>query len=165
MRRRVAWFAVVLLGAGPLAAQDGTDLNGSRVRVKTTLSGVIVGSVTGVDPDALTIRTESGDAVQRVAWADVATLDVSRGFRRRTGEGLLAGAATWGVIVGLYAVFDTLDESGVGEPAFIGVLLGSGAVVGTLLKTERWKRLPGVAVSMQVSARHRGLQAGVMVAF
>jgi len=166
MRWSVAWLALALVGgAGPVAAQGTTDLPGARVRVKTTLSGVVVGSVTGVDPDALTIETETGDGVQRVPWAEVVTLERSRGFRRRTGEGLLAGVAAWGVIVGAYAVFDTLDESGVGEPAFIVGLVATGGVVGTLLKTERWKRVPGMDLSIQVSARLRGVQAGVVVAF
>ena len=67
--------------------------------------------------------------------------------------------------MGAYAVFDTLDESGVGEPAFIVGLVATGGVIGTLLETERWKRVPGVDLSMRVSARHRGVQAGVVVAF
>ena len=101
----------------------------------------------------------------QVARTEIVSLDVSRGFRRHTVKGLLGGALAWAAVVGLYAVFDTLDESGVGEPLFIGGMLAAGGLVGTLVKTEQWERPSTAAVSVRLLARGRGVQAQVVVAF
>jgi len=90
---------------------------------------------------------------------------VSRGFRRHTVRGLVGGALAWGAVVGLYAAFDTLDESGVGEPLFIGGMVAAGGIVGSLFKTERWERLPVSSVSARILPCRQGMRAEVVVTF
>jgi hypothetical protein len=68
-------------------------------------------------------------------------------------------------VVGLVAAFDTLDESGVGEPLFIGGMLATGAGVGALVKTERWERVPLREASIQLSPVRGGLQVRVALGF
>ena len=110
----------------------------------------------------LFIRPSAADSLVEVRRSEVLKLEVSRGTRRNTLKGLVAGALAWGAIVGAVAAFDTLDESGVGEPLFIGGMLAAGAGVGSLVRTERWERLPvgGVAVGPG-----RGFHARVVVTF
>jgi hypothetical protein len=55
MRRAILLLTVVLLGTVDLSAEDGADLQGARVRVKTTGSIRLVGVVADADADALMI--------------------------------------------------------------------------------------------------------------
>jgi hypothetical protein len=113
----------------------------------------------------LILRTNGPSSPVRIRRTDVAGLEVSRGTRRHVLKGLLAGAAAWGAVVGLVAAFDTLDESGVGEPLFIGGMLAAGAGVGALVKTERWERVPLREASIQLSPVRGGLQVRVALGF
>ncbi len=166
-RVRCLLVSLMLLSpsAGELSAEEANLLQGARVRVNTVRSGVLLGSVAAADADTLTIDRAAGGGMTQVARTEIVSLDVSRGFRRHTVKGLLGGALAWAAVVGLYAVFDTLDESGVGEPLFIGGMLAAGGLVGTLVKTEQWERPSTAAVSVRLSARGRGVQAQVVVAF
>jgi hypothetical protein len=100
-----------------------------------------------------------------VSRDDILGLEVSRRLRRHTARGLVGGALAWVAVAGLYAAFDTLDESGVGEPLFIGSIVAVGGLVGTLIKTEQWERVPTSAVSLRMSPRRRGVQAEVVLTF
>jgi hypothetical protein len=156
----------VLLSAGSVViCADEADLRGKRVRLDTGASAPFVGVVTDADVDALLIQKSDQGGVTRVPRDNILSLEVSRGFRRHTVRGLVGGALAWGAVVGLYAAFDTLDESGVGEPLFIGGMVAAGGIVGSLIKTERWERLPVSAVSVRVSPRRRGVQAEVAFTF
>ena len=110
-------------------------------------------------------RTDNHRGVTRVSRDNILGPEVSRGFRRHTVRGLVGGALAWGAVVGLYAAFGTLDESGVGEPLFIGGMVAAGGVVGSLFKTERWERLPVSAVSARVLPCRRGVRAEVVLTF
>lgn len=166
MRRAILMLSAVLLGTVELSAEDGAELLGARVRVKTRGSTRLVGALTAADTDALMIQTGSQGNVTRVLRDDVLGLEVSRGSRRHTVRGLLGGALAWVAVVGLYAAFDTLDESGVTEPLFIGGMVAVGGLVGTLIKTERWERVSTTpAVSLRVWPGGRGVQAEVVLAF
>jgi len=152
------------IGAG--ARADEGSLLGSRVRVRALSPGHSwVGVLEESSTDVLILRTSGSGSPVRVARSDVARLEVSRGTRRHALEGLLAGAAAWGAVVGLVAAFDTLDESGVGEPLFIGSMLAAGAGVGALVKTERWERLPSGAASIQIGPVRGGLHVRVALGF
>jgi hypothetical protein len=164
-RLAVQWFAVVALSAGGLSAQDLAGLQGSRLRVKTLSQEVFIGTCAGEDEKTITIGGATEGGLERVDRRNIVAVDVSRGHQRHTLEGLLGGALTWGAIVGLYAAFDTLDESGVGEPSFIWGTIAAGGVVGTLVKTERWERVPQGTLSMRLSPLRRGVQAQVTVTF
>jgi hypothetical protein len=166
----IARLAVVLctslvLGTTGLSADEVVQLQGARVRVRTRGERVFIGTFAGADGESIAIDEGNRSAVRHVDRSDVAALEVSRGCRRRTLEGLLAGAGAWAAIVGVFAAFDTLDESGLGEPLFICGMVAAGGVVGTLKRTERWELVPDRAVSLRLLPRRRGVQAQVVVAF
>jgi len=170
MKRTTYWTLVgltLLLGtAVPELRGADEGLVGSRVRVQTShRRDAQVGVVEAESAAELVIRTKAAATPVEVRRSDVLKLEVSRGTRRHTLKGLLAGAVAWGAVVGLVAAFDTLDESGVAEPLFVGGLLAAGAGLGTLVKTERWERVPSGGVSVGIGPAPRGLQARVVVRF
>jgi hypothetical protein len=165
MRCATLLFAVVSFGAVQLRADSGADLQGARVRLETAGSTRLVGVVSDADAASLVIQSSHQGAITRVPRGDILGLEVSRGFRRHTVQGLVGGALAWAAVVGLYAAFDTLDESGVGEPLFVGGMVAAGGLVGTLIKTERWERVPASAVSFGVSPHGRGLRVAVALRF
>jgi hypothetical protein len=165
MRRATLLFAVVAFSAVQLWADGGADLQGARVRLETAGSTRLVGVVSDADAASLMIQSSPQGAITRVPRGDILGLEVSRGFRRHTVQGLVGGALAWAAVVGLYAAFDTLDESGVGEPLFVGGMVAAGGLVGTLIKTERWERVPTSAVALRMSPRRRGVQAEVVLTF
>lgn len=160
-------LAALLLGTMGAEARAGEEsFLGSRVRVRTIQPGEPrVGLLEQSTPDELVIRMSGPDSPIRVRRADVAALEVSRGTRRHALKGLLAGAVAGGAVVGLVAAFDTLDESGVGEPLFIGGMLAAGAGVGALVKTERWERVPSGEARIQIGPVRGGLQVRVALGF
>ncbi len=166
-RWHITVAAALLLGTiGAQARAEEEDLLGSRVRVRTMQPGEPrVGVLEESTPDELAIRTGGPGSPVRVRRGDIAGLEVSRGTRRHALKGLLAGALAWGAVVGLVAAFDTLDESGVGEPLFIGGMLAAGAGVGALVKTERWERVPVREASIQIGPVRGGLQVRVALGF
>lgn len=165
MRGAILFVTVVVLGTVQLSAQDGADLQGARVRVKTTVAGRLVGVVANSDANSLVIQTSPRGGVTRVPRDDVVSLEVSRGLRRHTVRGLVGGAVAWVAVVGLHAAFGALDESGVGEPLFIGGMVAAGGLVGTLIKAERWERVSASGVSVRLSPRRWGVQAEVVLRF
>ncbi len=169
MKHGMSWLVLFLaapIGARHVSADDQQPLVGSRVRIETAgLAVPLVGVIADVNPDSFLIQTSNQGTAFRVSRDDVLGLEVSRGYRRRTWQGVAGGALAWVAIVGVYAAFDTLDESGVGEPLFIGGLVAAGGVVGSLIKTERWERIPASRISLRLSPRRRGAQAEIVLAF
>ena len=164
---RVIVVLVLLCQASLAQAQAvGASLTGLRVRVTTGQEAKpVVGVLVDITPEVLTMSTDPSTAPVKVRRADVVDLKVSRGTRRHTLKGLLGGAVAWGAIVGLEAAFDTLDESGVGEPLFIGGLLGVGAGIGSLITHEHWERVPVSALAVSVAPRARGVAVGLTLRF
>jgi hypothetical protein len=103
----------------------------------------LVATLVATGDDRMTVQPVSSCARKEFQWADVGSLQVSRGKRGNALKGVLAGAAAWAATVGLMAAFDTLDESGLGEPLVIGGYLATGAG-GEPVKTERWVGATGV---------------------
>jgi hypothetical protein len=169
MKHGVSWLVLFLatpIGVRNVSADDQYTLVGSRVRIETAGSGApLVGVIADANTDSFLIQTGSQGTAFRVSRDDVLGLEVSRGIRRHTWQGVGAGVLVWLSIVGLYAAFDTLDESGVGEPLFIGGLVAAGGLVGSQIKTERWDRVPVSRVSFRLSPWRRGIQAEVVLAF
>ena len=150
---------LVLLCQASLAQAQavGASLTGQRVRVTTGQEHEPrIGVLSEVTPEMLTIRTEPSTAPVKIRRADVVDLKVSRGVKRHTLHGLLAGAAVWGAIVGVLAATSSLPESGVNSPLFIGGLLAVGAGVGSMIKTERWERVPDSAVAVSIAPTKGG---------
>ena len=162
--RKRAWYGLVASLAlitsvtVPVARGDDDTLAvGMRVRIRTVEPGPArIGALVTGSADELWVRLEGAQAPVALRRTDVAMVEVSRGVKRHTLRGLLAGALVWGVVVGGVAAFDTLDESGVGEPAFVGGLLAAGAGIGALVKTEHWQPVPTGSVSIPPAPRGRG---------
>ncbi len=157
-RGRVLSLALITSVAAPGARGEDADLAvGARVRIRTVEPGPArIGALVAQSADQLTVRLEDGEAPAAFRRIDVRMVEVSQGTRRHTLKGLLAGALVWGAIAGGMAAFDTLDESGVGEPAFVGGLLAAGAGIGALVKTERWQPVPIGSVWIAAGPRGRG---------
>lgn len=165
---RLAAALALLTSLAVPAAQGGEDsvLIGARVRIRTVEPGPMrVGTLLSRTSDELVVRVEAAELPVAFRRGDVALLEVSRGVHRNTLKGLLAGAVVFGVVVGGVAAFDTLDESGVGEPAFLGGLLATGAGIGALVKTETWRPVPKGSVSIAPGPRGRGAGLQFTVTF
>jgi hypothetical protein len=169
MKRGSAWpivFLAVSVGVSPVSGDNQLNLVGSRVRIETGGAvAPLVGVITDANTDSFLIQSNGRGSAVRVVRDDVVGLEVSRGYRRRTAEGILGGVLAWGAIVGLYAAFSTLDESGVGEPLFIAGVIAAGGIVGSQIKTERWEQVPLSRVSFRLSPRRRGVHAELVLAF
>jgi hypothetical protein len=144
---------------------------GTRVRLRSTvLTGQPRGLVVEKDENTLTLATESGPL--KIPVRSVTSLDASLGRKRRTWEGLAAGAIL-GALVGFG---DTVDRDtcrlfsdvycsrgeAVAVDAAAMALVGAG--VGALIKSDRWS-----AVTLQagpvVGARRRAASASVTLRF
>jgi hypothetical protein len=157
-------LAHVPAGAQPAAEEDLSA--GQRVRV--TLASTherIVAKIVETGDARLTLQPVASSETRQLQWADVSELQVSRGKHRNTLKGVLGGAAAWALTLGLMAAFDTLDESGLGEPLVIGGYLATGALVGTFVKTERWGEVPVPSAGRAVSRSGPGLRLQVAVKF
>ncbi|MGE0553759.1 MAG: hypothetical protein AB7R55_10060 [Gemmatimonadales bacterium] len=143
--------ALTLLGtaiATTATAQQAADPElrpGATVRVTTsTRSAPLVGTLVRAEPGRLTIRTGSAETL--VDPRSVLRLE-RRTVRRHTGTGALVGAAVGGATAVAFAIGfcddpDTLCEAD--EYARIGLIfvtppLLGGALIGSLIKTERWR--------------------------
>lgn len=134
---------------------------GTRVRVTVReASGerTVTGPLRTFDSQALTL-TSNGARHVSLPRSTITKIEVSRGHRRRVGEGALVGA-----VAGL-AVFALIEASCTGEcePAENRAALAAGAVavgavagagVGALARSERWEPVPW-AVSGPRSTRLR----------
>ena len=136
---------------------------GRRARVRTAAGATHTGLLVAIDDGTLRIETEGG--MLTLAAADVRKLQVYTGSRRRTNEGLLAGALAWGAIVGLMAAVSTLDESGVGEPLFVAGVVTAGGLVGRRFEKECWREVKDFGLAVAPVARGRGLQAQLALRF
>lgn len=151
-------------GAQPTAQEEASI--GQRVRVTLVPAGErLVATLVATGDDRMTVQPVSSSERKEIRWADVGGLQVSRGRRGNTLKGVLAGAAAWAATVGLMAAFDTLDESGLGEPLVIGGYLATGALVGSLVKTERWSEVPLPSAGRVGSRSRPGLRLQVAVRF
>jgi hypothetical protein len=137
-------------------------------RVRLTLLPTkesLVATLVATGDDRITVQPVSSPEKKEIDWADLGRLQVSRGKRGHTLKGLLAGAAAWAATVGLVAAFDTLDESGLGEPLVIGGYLATGALVGSLVRTESWSDVALPAAGHVASRSRPGFRVQLAVGF
>jgi hypothetical protein len=142
MSQGYLWVPLLFLMASSASAESDAIVN-QRVRLRLVANHeTVIGRALAATHERLTLGKLDSDPPREIPWRDVQKLEMSRGKKRNTLKGLLAGAALWGAIVGAVAAVDTLDESGVGEPVFVGALLLGGGIVGYRHQTETWERVP-----------------------
>ena len=149
--RTLLLIAVVLAASAPGsaeaqepgAARTGLIL-GSRLRITTTGDQTpLIGLVVAVDPQTVTLATDAGAVKTPVS--SISVVEISLGKRRYTRRGMAIGAAL-GLVAGLLG---DVDEKGVSPAlgdesrgALVGYSIFSGtafgAIVGALIKTDRW---------------------------
>ncbi len=174
--------AALMLGSSALSAQDSIPL-GTRVRVSVGVgsdSRHIVGTLASVARAAWVLQlNKRGDSVV-VPTADLTEVRVSRGTHRHVLKGIAIGALVGGILgAATYeepAPRSCIPESfcsswgsplsGMDSPAVAAVAgaMGGvlyGAVIGALVKTERWELVNREDV--QVAIRPSRTSLGVRV--
>jgi hypothetical protein len=142
--------ALLLACASALFAQATVFVSeGSRVKIFPSVEGAepVIGTVVDVALDTLIVLSER-EEVLAYRSSDLWKIEVSEGEKKKTFLGLWAGAGV-GLATGL--LICAADEancetwSGTGDATAAVVLLttvlggGVGALVGSLIKTERWE--------------------------
>jgi len=158
---RIACMAAGLAVVAPteILSQDKPSIRpGSRVRVTapSVFNKRVAGTVDVVGSDTLAVNAEKGGGVLLVSLKDVTRLEVSDGRRSHAGLGAKIGLMT-GFVTGFVIVVATYEEctdfcpvpdpGPVGTAAIAGVVFGIGgaalgAIVGALIKTDRWEEVP-----------------------
>ncbi|HEU5184625.1 MAG TPA: hypothetical protein VFU01_08650 [Gemmatimonadaceae bacterium] len=179
MRHWIPALIVALLAAPSSSAQTDTALQvavGSRVRVRTPHSGTLIGELTEARGDTLVIRNSAWPLTSRTVVLDPsARVDVSRGRyvsgRRVLGYALGCAGAT----VVLYELFidDVVDDfcplggcelSGSDYARAAGIGAAAGAVLGVILRAERWERVRS-PLRVGVDPSHRQARFTVALTF
>jgi hypothetical protein len=195
-RRARAWALAAALPVPALLASDAAAqapaaggvavASGTRVRVSPPGAGRQSGTLIALTGDTLVLRRANGDTATW-ARAGVTRLDLSRGRRGHPWRGAAIGfavAAAVGAVAGAAAHEPPDPESpscrdrGLcgasrgAEATEAALLLGTlgavpGAVIGAMIRTERWQRTPLGAwhVGLTVPAARRGAGAGVALRF
>ncbi|HUQ99511.1 MAG TPA: hypothetical protein VM166_08655 [Gemmatimonadaceae bacterium] len=167
---------VSAIGISPEVSAQSVGLReGMRVRVSTPLNRNAKGVIQSVGTDSLVIFTEPFGAPLRVSRASITRLDISEG--RTALEGAKKGAlwgGIYGVVSGAVILVSTKDgrvdsgyqENGytTGELAFENLVggVGLGALIGGLIKAERWSR---IEIGGRVSVARSMVRTGLSVPF
>ncbi len=161
MCRSLLLVAAVVVETSACAANTHVGL-GTRVRISASevSSDRLVGEVSSLGDDTVTLRLDESMALQPVPLASVERIEVSRGFARGNPVLILAGAAIGtavGVAVAVPIWSEDCDEQAqvrvscdlnhMGAVMAIIVHMSVGAIAGWLVgvpffKTERWKQVP-----------------------
>lgn len=149
--------AAVVLGAVAASAEAADEhavTTGDRVRVMAPSASPkrIEGTLVSVDRDSLTVFDDGRRVV--VTRSQIAKLEVARGKKSRAGTGALVGAG-WGV--GLGVLLSNPPSSGQrlevnGSAVTAGVVAGAtlGALVGVVLRTDRWTTAPADKLTLSI---------------
>lgn len=138
----------VVLAAGAGRGQEARLAPGARVRVFDAAGAWVTGTLARATGDSLWLQLER-DSAHAIALGPMAHLERSLGTRSRAGTGALIGAVVGAAVTaGFLAGFcggDTLCDGD--EQVRAALLLGApslviGTVVGALIRTERWERVP-----------------------
>jgi hypothetical protein len=134
---------------GSEAAPPEALQSGRRVRVHLDQPrSKVVGNVVRVSADTLVIVPDEDPRNELALSAlNVRRVDISRGQRSRAGRGALVGALG-GAVLGTAALVYACSDSCIGAVPLLGLppggaLIGAGigAVIGSLIHTERWQRV------------------------
>lgn len=154
--RRAAPLTLLVLWLPSLLRPAGAQTTGSRLRVTTdgTHPRVLVGTLVGQDADSLHLAVTALAAPVTVARHSARQVEISRGWRRATGDGAALGVeagALAGAVVAVrtapafqgnwpVTIINGWNRMWVGSA--IGGAIGAavGALIGSRLKTEQWQR-------------------------
>ena len=165
----IATAAAIGLGASTAAADEHAVSIGDRVRVSAPSVSPkrIEGTLVVVDSETLTIA--SGGASVGVPRSGIAKLEVTRGRKSHWVTGALIGAG-WGVGVGVLfsnppssADHFSIDTGALAAGVVMGATLG--ALIGAVLRTDRWTTVPGAATLRIGPVPGRGVALSMRVSF
>ncbi len=167
MRRTELLLALFVLGPFQSVAGQHNAIEGDRVRVSTR-DAAIVGTVVSIASGRLVLAPAGGGASVTLSFASVRQVDVSRGRSPSWGTtlgyaavGAILGAATGALAGRLIMSSDCRTVTGAGDAMgscllniasgedraraavmFGAVGFGVGAIIGTLIGSERWDEIP-----------------------
>jgi hypothetical protein len=162
-RRIVAAGFVISLGTVTATAQAAGDSLlqiGDRIRITTARSSLAIkGTLVAADDTALTVAREGRDTTERkFARSEIATLEVARGKKSHWVAGSLVGLLGGVALTAAYCVHPSPfgGECSSGDYVAVGALFGgigaaSGALVGLLIRTDRWTAVPADRLNVSVS--------------
>jgi hypothetical protein len=150
--------AAIVLGAmaASAAAAEPTVTIGARARVTapSVSAGCVEGTLAAVDSETLTIVSEDDDRRVEVPRSRITKLEVVKGKKSRWAIGALVGAGA-GVLLGVVASnppssADQFQIDG-GAVAVCGAVgAAGGALVGAVLRTDRWTSVPADTVTLSI---------------
>lgn len=178
--RTLILISLVVAPFGTIASQQSPPVKaGDRVRVMApSVSGSpFVGTFVAVEADSLVVH----DSVDtwRLSLASVEQLDLSRGRKPHTllgaGIGFLVGGGVAVAVLFTGGSSSPCDQSAnqdamnsgecIGLSALGGLAgAGLGAIVGGLIRTERWQRIPFDRVRVSLTPQ-AGMRLGLALAF
>ena len=161
-RRIFAAGFVISLGPGTAAAQ-ATGYSplqiGDRIRLTTSWSSSATkGTLVAADDAALTVAREGREtSQQKFARSEIVKLEVARGKKSHWMAGSLVGLLGGLALTAAYCTNPSPfgGECSSGDYAAVGALFGgigaaSGALVGVLIRTDRWKAVPADRINVGV---------------
>ncbi len=150
--RSLRFFLITLFvtTGSSLAAQEAPVESGARVRVKAPprQPGWVVGTVVGWESESLVLEPEEPGTSLTFARDQITRLDVHRGRKGRAllggGIGLLSGVVFSFVLV---AQLERDHDRFRNDRVVLGAVFGGGgallgALVGLLIRTDRWEAVP-----------------------
>ncbi len=174
----VAILAFVPLASATAQVQQPPVERGVRVRVTTPPPPCpawytsctrdsprhYVGTFVAWKADTLVVETKGHTLA--LPWDSVTKLEVSQGQKRNTREGVLIGLLVGGVAgaVVAVAIHEECERCFI-DPATlpvavatVGVLGGvvTGAIIGSLIRTDRWQEVPLERLRLQVAPQRDG---------
>jgi hypothetical protein len=166
------------LAFAPVLGAEGLVSPGERVRFRAASvgDGRQQGTVVEQDASALTIKLKAGGDPIRVPLDAFERIEVARGQRRHFWTGAAVGFVpgfAFGFLVGSALGCDDQgpDCNAFGDALALGAILGAGTavvggLVGLLVKSDRWERVPTSRVKVTVlPLPRRGVAIGVSVGF
>jgi hypothetical protein len=170
MRTALVPFVALLTLPCTVAYGQTTPLaTGNRVQVTSPAhrADKVVGTVLAIQNDTLVLQVEKITDPVRLPFSAITKIQVSRGQRRRVGDGLIMGGAI-GAGVGMLLGFAAGDDDpgilamSAGDKAAIGAVLlgvagaGLGGLLGARSTKERWEPVPLGGVAARIGMAPRG---------